>query len=44
VPMAAVLDDAPARRRATSAELRGLVRMFIVILLIEAASLVGNYY
>jgi phospholipid/cholesterol/gamma-HCH transport system permease protein len=44
VPMAAVLDDAPSRRRATSAELRGLVRMFIVILLIEATSLVGNYY
>jgi len=44
VPMAAVLDGAPSRRRATSAELRGLVRMFIVILLIEAASLVGNYY
>ena len=44
VPMAAVLDAAPTRRRATSAELRGLVRMFVVILLIEAASLVGNYY
>ena len=44
VPMAAVLDDARVRRRATSAELRGLVRMFIVILLIEVASLVGNYY
>ncbi|SFC39706.1 phospholipid/cholesterol/gamma-HCH transport system permease protein [Polaromonas sp. OV174] len=28
----------------TSAELRGLVRMFAVILLIEVASLVGNYY
>jgi len=43
MPMAAVLDEtAPAGR--TSAELRGLVRMFVVILLIEAASLVGNYY
>ena len=28
----------------TSAEMRGLVRMFTVILLIELASLVGNYY
>ena len=44
VPMAAVLGDAPSRRRRASAELQGLVRMFLVILLIEAASLVGNYY
>lgn len=44
VPMAAVLEEAPGRRRRTSAELRGLVRMFTVTLLIEAASLVGNYY
>ena len=28
----------------TSAEMRGLVRMFSIILLIEVASLVGNYY
>lgn len=28
----------------TSAEMRGLVRMFALILLIEVASLVGNYY
>ncbi len=44
VPMAAALDAAPTRRRAASAELRGLVRMSVVILVIEAASLVGNYY
>jgi phospholipid/cholesterol/gamma-HCH transport system permease protein len=44
VPMAAVLGERPLRRREASAELQGLVRMFIVILLIEAASLVGNYY
>jgi phospholipid/cholesterol/gamma-HCH transport system permease protein len=44
VPMAAALDDAPATGRTTSAEVQGLVRMFLVILLIEAASLVGNYY
>jgi phospholipid/cholesterol/gamma-HCH transport system permease protein len=28
----------------TSAEMRGLVRMFAVVLLIEVSSLVGNYY
>jgi phospholipid/cholesterol/gamma-HCH transport system permease protein len=44
VPVASVLEAAPARRRRTSAELQGLLRMFMVILLIEAASLVGNYY
>lgn len=44
VPMAAALDEAPRTRRSTSAEVQGLVRMFLVILLIEAASLVGNYY
>jgi len=44
VPTAAVLDDAPSGRRRASAELQGLVRMFVVILVIEAASLVGNYY
>ena len=44
VPIAAVLDAAPAGQRGASAELQGLVRMFVVILLIEAASLVGNYY
>ena len=48
LPVASVL-IAPARLYAgsgpdTSAELQGLVRMFFVILLIEAASLVGNYY
>jgi phospholipid/cholesterol/gamma-HCH transport system permease protein len=44
LPVASVLIG-PARPQAlTSAELQGLVRMFFVILLIEAASLVGNYY
>ncbi len=28
----------------TSAEVRGLVRLFAAILLIEVLSLVGNYY
>ena len=44
VPMASVLDMAPRGRAGTSVELQGLVRMFFVILLIEGASLVGNYY
>jgi phospholipid/cholesterol/gamma-HCH transport system permease protein len=45
IPVASVLYGQPARAAIkTSAELQGLVRMFIVILLIEAASLVGNYY
>ena len=47
IPMASALYGRPARRGAsvrTSAEMRGLVRMFAVILLIEVASLVGNYY
>ncbi len=43
VPIASVLYEMPRRARA-SAELQGLVRLFLVILLIEAASLVGNYY
>lgn len=43
MPLAAVLDRAGPRRPGASAELRGVVRMFLVILIIEAASLVGNY-
>ena len=44
LPVASVLIE-PARRNAgTTAEVQGLVRMFFVILLIEGASLVGNYY
>lgn len=43
IPMASALYGSPGRLR-TSAEMRGLVRMFAVILLIEVASLVGNYY
>jgi len=43
IPIASVLYDSPRRRRRTSAELRGLVRLFSAILLIEIASLVGNY-
>jgi phospholipid/cholesterol/gamma-HCH transport system permease protein len=36
--------EAPASTVRTSAEMRGLVRMFAVILLIEVVSLMGNYY
>jgi phospholipid/cholesterol/gamma-HCH transport system permease protein len=44
MPIASVLYEPPRMRTRTSAELQGLVRMFLLILLIEGASLVGNYY
>ncbi len=50
IPMASALfgmrgaNGTPANTVRTSAEMRGLVRMFTVILLIETVSLVGNYY
>jgi phospholipid/cholesterol/gamma-HCH transport system permease protein len=44
IPVASVLYDSARTRSRTSVELRGLVRMFLVVLLIEAASLVGTYY
>jgi phospholipid/cholesterol/gamma-HCH transport system permease protein len=44
LPVASVLIGAARPRAGTSVELQGLVRMFFVILLIEGASLVGNYY
>ena len=44
MPIASALyDEAPAGLR-HGAELRALARMFVVILLIEMVSLVGNYY
>lgn len=43
LPLATVLHGGPRRRPGTSAELQGLVRMALVIVLVEAASLVGNY-
>jgi phospholipid/cholesterol/gamma-HCH transport system permease protein len=43
MPIASVLDAVPRRRANTSAELQGLVRMLLLIVIIEAASLVGNY-
>jgi phospholipid/cholesterol/gamma-HCH transport system permease protein len=44
IPVASVLYDAGRVRSRSSVEMRGLVRMFQAILLIEAASLIGNYY
>ena len=44
IPMASALCGMRGASVRTSAEMRGLVRMFSVILLIEVASLVGNYY
>lgn len=43
IPLAAVLHDRPRAQLRTGDELRSLVRLFVVILLIEAASLVGSY-
>jgi phospholipid/cholesterol/gamma-HCH transport system permease protein len=44
LPLVTVLQTPPGARARTSAELRGLVRLFLVLLLVEAASLVGNYH
>ena len=44
IPIASVLDREPTFGARMSAELRGLLRMFLIIVIIEAASLVGNYY
>lgn len=44
IPMASTLYDLPLARSRASAELRGLVRLFAVILVIEVVALVGNYY
>jgi phospholipid/cholesterol/gamma-HCH transport system permease protein len=44
IPMASALYGSAVNNTRTSAEMRGLVRMFAIILLIEVSSLVGNYY
>lgn len=44
IPMASALYGSAVNNTRTSAEMRGLVRMFAIILLIEMLSLVGNYY
>ena len=43
LPVSNALRDIPRRARA-SVELQGLVQMCALMLLIEIASLVGNYY
>jgi phospholipid/cholesterol/gamma-HCH transport system permease protein len=43
MPIASVLDAVPRRRANTTAELQGLVRTLLVMVIIEAFSLVGNY-
>lgn len=44
IPIATVVYEPRGKRMRTSTELQGLVRLFSAILLIEVASLVGNYY
>ena len=44
IPMASALYGSAVNNTRTSAEMRGLVRMFALLLLIEVLSLVGNYY
>ncbi|GAB4443015.1 MAG: hypothetical protein OHK0026_09520 [Rhodocyclaceae bacterium] len=44
IPMASSLYGTDGGSVRTSAEMRALVRMFAVMLLIEVASLIGNYY
>ena len=44
IPMASAMYGTATNNTRTSAEMRGLVRMFAVILLVEVLSLVGNYY
>lgn len=43
IPVASALIDTPPSRSRTTAEVRALVRMFALLLLIEAASLAANY-
>lgn len=44
LPVASALYDSPREDVRASTEIQALVRLFVVILLIEAISLVGNYY
>ena len=44
IPMASALYGNAVNNTRTSAEMRGLVRMFALLLLVEVVSLVGNYY
>ena len=44
LPVVNALRDIPRRLSRTSVELQGLVQMFVLMLVIEIGSLVGNYY
>lgn len=44
IPLVTALQNPVGRRWRASVELRSLVRLFVVVLGVEAASLVGNYY
>ena len=44
MPVANALRDIPRRGSRTSVELQGLVQMSVLMLVIEIASLIGNYY
>lgn len=44
VPVASAVHDAPAATSRAGAELRALMRLAMLVLLIEALSLVGNYF
>jgi phospholipid/cholesterol/gamma-HCH transport system permease protein len=44
IPAGISLQDLPRNLSRASVELQGLIRMFAVLLLVEVASLVGNYY
>lgn len=44
LPVGNALRDIPRRASRTSVELQGLVQLFVLMLVIEIASLVGNYY
>lgn len=44
VPISVALREPPRPLSRTSLELQGLIRMFVVLLAVEVASLVGNYY
>ena len=44
IPMASAWCGTAVDHNRSSAEMRGLVRMFAIILLVEVLSLVGNYY
>ncbi len=44
IPIASAVYDAPPGASRTRVELRALVRMFVLLLLVELVSLMGNYY